>query len=116
MASSRKPQRVSQFMSIEPKFSLLAASRHIGWGGVGKLRLILDQLPGANIVLHGDEHAIPITKDFLGPHQKFDTHPPTQFDVALVINDPPSANRIANLNVPVVYVDSLPYMRKSDDD
>jgi hydroxymethylcytosylglucuronate/cytosylglucuronate synthase len=103
-------------MSIPPKFSLLAASRHIGWGGVGKLRLILEKLPCAHVVLHGDEHTIALKKDFLGSHHEFDAHPPPQFDVALVINDPAAANSIADLNVPVVYVDSLPYMRMTDDD
>jgi hypothetical protein len=28
-------------MTDQPKFSLLAATRHIGWGGMGKLRLSL---------------------------------------------------------------------------
>jgi hydroxymethylcytosylglucuronate/cytosylglucuronate synthase len=103
-------------MSTQPKFSLLAATRHIGWGGVGKLRLILEKLPGANVVLHGDEHTIALKKDFLGSQHKFDAHPPPRFDVALVINDPSAANSIADLNVPVVYVDSLPYVRKTVDD
>jgi hydroxymethylcytosylglucuronate/cytosylglucuronate synthase len=103
-------------MSIEPKFSLLAASRHIGWGGVGKLRLILEKLPSAHVVFHGDEHATALKKDFLGSHHKFEARPPAQFDVALVINDAASANSIAALNVPIVYVDSLPYMRVTDDD
>jgi hydroxymethylcytosylglucuronate/cytosylglucuronate synthase len=103
-------------MPIQPKFSLLAATRHIGWGGVGKLRLILEKLPCAHVVLHGDEHTIAITKEFLGSHHKFDAHPPSQFDVALVINDPSVANSIADLNVPTVYVDSLPYVHKTDTD
>jgi hydroxymethylcytosylglucuronate/cytosylglucuronate synthase len=103
-------------MSIEPKFSLLAATRHIGWGGVGKLHLLLEKLPCAHVVLHGDEHAIAITKEFLGSHHTFDAPPPPHFDVALVINDPAAANSIADLNIPVVYVDSIPYMRKADDD
>jgi hydroxymethylcytosylglucuronate/cytosylglucuronate synthase len=103
-------------MSIQPEFSLLAATRNIGWGGVGKLRLILDKLPSARVVLHGDEHATALKKNFLGPQQKLEARPPTRFDVALVINDAASANSIADLNVPVVYVDSLPYMRVTDDD
>jgi hydroxymethylcytosylglucuronate/cytosylglucuronate synthase len=107
---------VSQSNSIRPKFSLLAASRHIGWGGVGKLRLILEKLPCAHVVLHGDEQTIALKEDFLGSRHKFDAQPPPQIDVALVINDPIAANNIADLNVPVVYVDSLPYMRKTDDD
>jgi hydroxymethylcytosylglucuronate/cytosylglucuronate synthase len=103
-------------MPIEPTFSLLAATRHIGWGGVGKLRLILDKLPGARVVLHGDEHTIAITKEFLGSHHNLDAHPPSRFDVALVINDPAVANSIAVLDVPVVYVDSLPYVHRTETD
>ena len=103
-------------MSIEPEFSLLAATRSIGWGGVGKLGLILEKLPSAHVVLHGDEYTNALKKEFLGSHHKFEARPPTRCDVALVINDAAAANSIADLNVPVVYVDSLPYMRVTDDD
>ena len=103
-------------MPDRPKFSLLAATRLIGWGGVGKLRLILEKLPGANVTIHGDESAVMMTKQFLGPQQAFAAHPPEKFDVALVINDPAVANSIAGLHVPVVYVDSLPYVHRTDTD
>src|SRR5476649_1102398 len=103
-------------MSIQPGFSLLAATRSIGWGGVGKLRLILDKSPSARVTLHGDEHGIGLKKDFLGSQYHLEARPPARFDVALVINDAGLANSIADLNVPVVYVDSLPYMRVTDDD
>jgi hydroxymethylcytosylglucuronate/cytosylglucuronate synthase len=103
-------------MFIQQKFSLLAATRHIGWGGIGKLRLILEKLPSAHVALHGDEHAVAITKEFLGSHQQFDGKPPRRFDAALVINDPAVANGIADLGVPVVYVDSLPHVHKTDTD
>ena len=101
-------------MSVRSKFSLLAATRHVGWGGVGKLRLILEKLPHARVTLHGDEHAIAITKQFLGPQHAFDENPPAKFDVALVINDPPAVNGIADLGAPTVFVDSLSYVRKTD--
>jgi hydroxymethylcytosylglucuronate/cytosylglucuronate synthase len=103
-------------MSIQPNFSLLAATRHIGWGGVGKLRLILEKLPNAHVALHGDERSVALKKEFLGLHHQFDAQPPPRFDVALVINDPASANSIADLDIPVVYVDSLPYVRKTETD
>lgn len=103
-------------MSEQPEFSLLAATRHIGWGGVGKLRLILDKLPSAEVVLHGDEHSVAITKEFFGSRQKFSAHRYRRPDAALVINDPAAANSIADLNVPVVYVDSLPYVHRTDTD
>jgi hydroxymethylcytosylglucuronate/cytosylglucuronate synthase len=103
-------------MPDQSKFSLLAATRHIGWGGVGKLRLILEKLPCAEVALYGDEHSTAITKEFLGSRHKFSGHPPQRLDVALVINDPAAANSIADLNVPVVYVDSLPYVHRTDTD
>jgi hydroxymethylcytosylglucuronate/cytosylglucuronate synthase len=116
LRNSKRNHGFSQLLPNQPKFSLLAASRQIGWGGFGKLRLILEKLPSAQVVLHGDEHTIAMTKEFLGSHHKFDAHPPPRFDVALVINDPSVANGIADLNVPVVYVDSLPYVHKTETD
>jgi hydroxymethylcytosylglucuronate/cytosylglucuronate synthase len=101
-------------MPVQSKFSLLAATRHVGWGGVGKLRLILEKLPHARVSLHGDEHSVAITKQFLGPQHHFDENPPAKFDVALVINDPPAVNGIADLGAPTVFVDSLSYVRKTD--
>ena len=103
-------------ISVQPKFSLLAATRSIGWGAVGKLRLILEKLPSAQIALYGDERTIALKKEFLGTHHEFDAHPSGRFDVALVINDPAQANAIADLEVPVVYVDSLPYVHRTDSD
>jgi hypothetical protein len=103
-------------MPPQPKFSLLAAISPVGWGGAGTLRLILEKLPGASVAFHGDEHAIAVTKEFLGSQHKFDAPVPPRFDVALVINDPAGANSIADLNIPIVYLDSLPYLRKTDDD
>ena len=93
---------------------MLAATRHVGWGGVGKLRLILEKLPNACVTLHGDEHSVAKTKRFLGPQHRFDESPPAKFDVALVINDPPAVSNIAHLDVPIVFVDSLSYVRKTD--
>jgi hydroxymethylcytosylglucuronate/cytosylglucuronate synthase len=103
-------------MSEQREFSLLTATRHIGWGGVGKLRLILEKLPCAEVVLHGDEQSAAITKEFLGSHHKFSAHRDRRPDAALVINDPVAANNIADLDVPVVYVDSLPYVHRTDTD
>jgi hydroxymethylcytosylglucuronate/cytosylglucuronate synthase len=101
-------------MSAQPTFSLLAATRHVGWGGVGKLRLILEKLPQARVTLHGDAHSVAITREFLGARHSFAENPPPKFDVALVINDPPAVNGIADLGAPTVFVDSLSYVRKTD--
>jgi hydroxymethylcytosylglucuronate/cytosylglucuronate synthase len=101
-------------MSDQPKFSLLAATRHVGWGGVSKLRMILDKLPHASVTLHGDAHSVAITREYLGARYTFAADRPAKFDVALVINDPPAVNGIADLGAPVVFVDSLSYVRKTD--
>jgi hydroxymethylcytosylglucuronate/cytosylglucuronate synthase len=93
---------------------LLAAIRHFGWGGLGKLRLILDELPQTDVALYGGGRITGITEDLLGPRHKFSKYPPQEASAALVINDSPAANKIAGLGVPVVYLDSLPYTRQSD--
>lgn len=96
----------------QPK--LLAAIRHFGWGGLGKLRLILDQLSQAQVALYGGGRISDLTEELLGPHHKFIDYPPQQADAAVVINDAPAANKIADLGIPVIYVDSLPYTRQTD--
>ena len=101
-------------MSVERQFSLLAATRHVGWGGVSKLRMILEKLPHARVTLHGDAHSVAITRKYLGPQHAIETDLKLKFDVALVINDPPVVNSIADLGAPVVFVDSLSYVRKTD--
>jgi hydroxymethylcytosylglucuronate/cytosylglucuronate synthase len=104
-------------MPNQKEFSVLVATRSIGWGAVGKLRLILEKMPFADVVLHGDEQTIARTKKFLGPQHEFRAPTsPLQADVALVINDPAPANKIADLGIPVVYVDSIPFLRKTDTD
>jgi hypothetical protein len=97
-------------------FSLLVAIRYFGWGPVGKVRLILEKLPQARVALYGDARTISLTTKLLGSRHKFSEHPPQRSEVALVIHDRPAAKNIADLNVPVVYVDSLPYMRVTDAD
>jgi hydroxymethylcytosylglucuronate/cytosylglucuronate synthase len=96
----------------QPK--LLAAIRHFGWGGLGKLRLILDQLPQAEVALYGEGRITGLTEELLGPRHTFKRYPPRQAGAAVVINDSPAANDIAALGVPVIYVDSLPYTRQTD--
>lgn len=101
-------------MPVESRISLLAATRHVGWGAVSKLRMILEKLPEASVALHGDAHSVAITRRYLGPQHTIEAGRPRKFDVALVINDPPAVNGIADLGVPVVFVDSLSYVRKKD--
>jgi hydroxymethylcytosylglucuronate/cytosylglucuronate synthase len=103
-------------MSDQSTFSLLVAIRYFGWGPVGKVRLILEKLPQARLALYGDARTISLTTKLLGSRHKFIEHPPQRSDVALVIHDRPAVKSIADLGVPVVYVDSLPYMRVTDAD
>lgn len=100
-------------MSDDGKFSLLVAIRYFGWGGLGKLRLILDNLPNARVALYGSTRINALTKEVLGSRHIFE-QTTDRADVALVINDYRAANAIADLKIPVVYVDSLPYLRTTD--
>lgn len=90
--------------------TLLAAVCDFGWGSLGKLRLILDQLAACPVALYGDAPINALAADLLGARHAFVNRPPESATVALVINDPAAADRIAGLGVPVIYVDSLPYL------
>jgi hydroxymethylcytosylglucuronate/cytosylglucuronate synthase len=100
-------------MSDGSKVSLLVAALDLGWGSLGKLRLILDQLPDTEITLHGSARIVGLTKELLGSRYEF-KHSSQRPDVALVINDPAAANDIGHRDVPVIYVDSVPYMRRTE--
>jgi hydroxymethylcytosylglucuronate/cytosylglucuronate synthase len=101
-------------MSDERKLFLLGAIGNFGWGPLGKFRLILDELPGALVALYGTSARTGLTKELLASRCEFSEHQPQQSSVAVVINDPPAANSIGDLGVPVVYVDSLPYLWTRD--
>jgi hydroxymethylcytosylglucuronate/cytosylglucuronate synthase len=55
-----------------------------------------------------------LIKEQLASRCEFSDHQPQQSSVAVVINDPITANSIGDLGVPVVYVDSLPYLWTRD--
>jgi hydroxymethylcytosylglucuronate/cytosylglucuronate synthase len=97
-------------MTTDNRQTLLAAVCDFGWGSLGKFRLILDKLPATDVILYGDASINSITTDLLRSRHRFLHRPPAESNVALVINDPAAANRIADLGIPVVYVDSLPYL------
>lgn len=90
--------------------TLLAAVCDFGWGSLGKFRLILDHLPVMDVVLYGDAGINAIASELLGSRHHFTQGAAADCDAALVINDPHAANQIADIGVPVVYVDSLPYL------
>ena len=89
---------------------LVVAVCDFGWGSLGKLRLILDHLPQTDVALYGDVGINAIATDLLAPRHRFIERSPKGAPVALVINDPAAAHGIAELGVPVIYVDSLPYL------
>lgn len=90
--------------------TLLVSACDFGWGSVGKLRLILDHLPGTRVALDGtgvQDTAVSL----MGSRHRFVTlGDRSAATVALVINDPRAADEITEAGVPVVYVDSLPYL------
>lgn len=103
-------------MIKDSPYTLLAAVCDFGWGSLGKFRLILDNLDTGLVTLYGDANINTLAADLLGARHTFVHRPPQSADVALVINDPAAANQIASLGVPVIYVDSLPYLWASEDE
>jgi hydroxymethylcytosylglucuronate/cytosylglucuronate synthase len=105
-------------MTAEPAAGsvLLAAVCDFGWGSLGKLRLILDHLPKTAVALYGDASINEIATDLLRERRQFVPLSPQRASVALVINDPVAAGRIAAQDVPVIYVDSLPYLWSTPDE
>lgn len=96
---------------------LLAAVVDFGWGSIGKLRLILDELPDLTLALDGDAHWVALTRELLSPRRPtVDIRAGHRPRAAVVINDPAAANRISAQGLPVVYVDSLPYLWATPDE
>jgi hydroxymethylcytosylglucuronate/cytosylglucuronate synthase len=96
-------------MNIDAQHVLIAGICDFGWGSLGKLRLILDQLPPVSVALFGDPGFNGTIRELLAKRHRFISGA-ERADVALVINDPRAADRIAERGVPVIYVDSLPYL------
>jgi hydroxymethylcytosylglucuronate/cytosylglucuronate synthase len=94
---------------------LLVAICDFGWGSMGKLRLILDKLPGTRVSFYGTSGIYEIAAELLASRHTFDEarHHPS---VALVINDPKAANEIGGRGIPAIYVDSLPYLWAKEDE
>ncbi|MGR4853514.1 molybdopterin cofactor-binding domain-containing protein [Streptomyces sp. LARHCF252] len=102
-------------------FGLVVHGNPFGWGSMGKICHVLDRLPEARAVLLGEslgheivregalEGSYPGVKDLGGPDaaEILARH---DIDVALVANDPEGADRLASLGIPVVFMDSLPFL------
>ncbi|MFF4750324.1 hypothetical protein ACWD5R_15270 [Streptomyces sp. NPDC002514] len=90
---------------------VLAAVSDFGWGSIGKLRLILDRLGGVDVALDEATASWANSGELLGARHRVAGHRDRRdAAVALVINDPRAADEISDIGVPVVYVDSLPYL------
>jgi hydroxymethylcytosylglucuronate/cytosylglucuronate synthase len=93
---------------------LVVAASDFGWGSLGKLRLILDELTDVRTTTHPVSPSRWLSETLLG-----EAAPPPGAEratAALVVNDPVLADRIAAEHIPVIYVDSLPYLRHSPDE
>jgi hydroxymethylcytosylglucuronate/cytosylglucuronate synthase len=103
-------------MTAKTEYTLLAAICDFGWGSLGKFRLIIDELDACSVLLYGSADINHIATALLGSRHSFGHGSPERADVAIVINDPAAANQIGALGVPVIYVDSLPYLWANDEE
>jgi hydroxymethylcytosylglucuronate/cytosylglucuronate synthase len=93
---------------------VLVAVSDFGWGSVGKLRCVLDELGEAAVALDEESTTARLSRQLLSPAYHFRPRDEIDAKVALVINDPVAADRISGTGTPVVYVDSLPYLRATE--
>jgi hydroxymethylcytosylglucuronate/cytosylglucuronate synthase len=101
---------IDDIRTVSPAGVLAVAAFDFGWGSFGKLRLILNQLQNVTPVFVGEQKvAITVNQLLDQPLVRYDgqLH---EVDAALVINDPRAADKFTIAGVPVVYVDSLPYL------
>jgi hydroxymethylcytosylglucuronate/cytosylglucuronate synthase len=89
---------------------LLASACDFGWGSLGKLRLILEELPGVAVALDTGSSLSPTVRSMLGDRHGFTECKPEAACAGLVINDPKAADELTNCRLPVIYLDSLPYL------
>jgi hydroxymethylcytosylglucuronate/cytosylglucuronate synthase len=96
--------------------ALLVSVTDFGWGSIGKLRLILDEITGVDLVLDPESSTADLAGRVIGARHTYLDHGRARPAAALVVNDPVAADRIAATGVPVVYVDSLPYLWTTADE
>lgn len=90
--------------------TLLVAASDFGWGSLGKLRLILDELPGIALASDRTTALAPTIHSVLGDRHRFADCAPNEADLGLVVNDPKIADGWTDAGLRVVYMDSLPYL------
>lgn len=89
---------------------LLASACDFGWGSLGKLRLVLDELPDVAVALDAGSSLSSTVRSMLGDRHSFIECEREDASVGLVINDPKVADKLTKCGLPVIYVDSLPYL------
>jgi hydroxymethylcytosylglucuronate/cytosylglucuronate synthase len=90
--------------------TLLVAASDFGWGSLGKLRLILDELSGIAIAPDPAAALTPTIRSVLGDRHSFVDCEREEASVGLVVNDARIADEWTASGLPVIYVDSLPYL------
>lgn len=95
---------------------LAVAVCDFGWGSIGKLRLILDELGGDPVQVLAEPGSVHLTSRFGIDHRIDVRTKEMPADLGLVINDPVAADTMAANGVPVLYVDSLPYLWTTQED
>ena len=94
---------------------MTVAVSDFGWGSVGKLRLILDELNrvgGAKVQIVAEPDCIDLLRRVMPGRVEQQRIDGQHVDLGLVVNDPVRADSMWNSGIPVVYVDSLPYLWK----
>lgn len=103
-------------MSGAAELLLAVAVCDFGWGSIGKLRLVLDNLAEDPMRILAEPGSLHLT-NLLDPHHRIDLRTnEVSADLGLVINDPAAADSMAATEVPVLYVDSLPYLWTTSDE
>lgn len=119
----------SDFTSTADRARILVAAGEFGWGSVGKLRLVLDELTEVDHVVVGsrlgrellDAHCRPRSDSGSRPAaaqhpeprtvaQAADLVSSTGARAALIVGEPDLARLLAEAGCPVVFLDSLPFL------
>lgn len=93
--------------------SVTVAVCDFGWGSVGKLRLILDELRarcGDTVRILAELESMDLIGRVIPQHAVEPRTNAEYPELGLVVNDPSIANSLTDSQIPVLYVDSLPYL------
>jgi hydroxymethylcytosylglucuronate/cytosylglucuronate synthase len=99
--------------TVRDKPTVTVAACDFGWGSVGKLRLILDELNCIfedRIAIFAEPQSFDLLSRIMPGRVEKRRIDGQRVDLGLVINDPRHADELSDSGVPVIYVDSLPYL------